>query len=91
MAKKSNKTSHVLNLLTNRTGLSVDDLEQTVLPKEKSVRKQPEISAEKPAAEKPTITEAHAEAPVKAVQDVSERIRINLEKIERGTDGRHRE
>jgi len=32
MSKKSNKTSHVLNLLTNRTGLPIEKLEQCTLP-----------------------------------------------------------
>ena len=71
MPKKSNKTSHVLNLLTNRTGLSADDLEHSVLPQEVFVKKQIEKQIEK-QVEKP-----------KTAIGVSERIRLNLEKIER--------
>jgi len=50
-------------LLTNRTGLSADDLEHSVLPQEVFIQKQ--IEKQKPAL------------------NVSERIRVNLEKIER--------
>jgi len=87
MAKKSNKTTHVLNLLTNRTGLSADGLENTALPKEKSVKKPFEDSAGKAADESPAVSVAAAGA----VLDVSEKIRINLEKIERSLSRQNRE
>jgi len=74
MARKTNKTSHVINLLTNRTGLTVDDIDQTEKPKEKVVRKQVVPSAEESVEE--IIYEP-------AAIDVSEMIRINLERIER--------
>lgn len=79
MAKKSNKTSHVLNLLTNRTGLSVDDLEQSVLPKEQAVKK-PADAAPVAAAHVATRVETPTAA---SVSSVSEMIRINLERVER--------
>jgi len=98
MAKKSNMTSHVLNLLTNRTGLTVDDLESSVSPKEKNAKKQFEATDIKPTedsaaveithveqeyVEKEYVEERHVErAPVKIAVNLSEKIRINLEKIE---------
>ena len=77
MAKKSNKTSHVLNLITNRTGLPAEKLEQNILrektPVEKTIETQPEIR-------KDPIGERHT---VKIARSVSEQIRVNLEKTER--------
>jgi hypothetical protein len=79
MAKKSNKTSHVLNLLTNRTGLSADDLETNALPKERQPRKHTET----PVLPADDEAEPDLAVFVKPVHNVSELIRINLEKIER--------
>ena len=39
MAKKSNKTSHVLNLITNRTGIPAEELEQPYEPEREHIVK----------------------------------------------------
>ncbi|MCL1982334.1 MAG: late competence development ComFB family protein [Clostridiales bacterium] len=67
MTKKSNKTSHVLNLITNRTGLTADDIEDN------ASRLRPAGPPDKPAV---------AAVPKRAFGDVSEQIRANLERIE---------
>jgi len=75
MAKKSNKTSHVLNLITNRTGISTDDLEQPLIPPE-------QINTEAPAeraVEAPV--EKIVEIPIERASETSVKRRINVADI----------
>ena len=87
MAKKSNKTSHVLNLLTNRTGLSSEVLEQSVfhekaemLPIEMSAEIPVDRPVDRPAEKKRELPQERPS--VKVARNVSDLIRLNLEKFE---------
>ncbi|MCL1808134.1 MAG: late competence development ComFB family protein [Clostridiales bacterium] len=67
MPKKSNKTSHVLNMITNRTGLTPDEIEDSI---------------PKPQPESPNGRQTEEGLPKNAAEDISEQIRINLERVE---------
>jgi hypothetical protein len=88
MSKKSNKTSHVLNLLTNRTGLNIEDLEQNTSSDAEDIKNRnlivPEISVEIQAEATEIKTEQAVEKPVTEKKEVtiSDKIRIQLEAIE---------
>jgi|GEM_PF-144882 len=90
MAKRSNKTTHVLNLITNRTGISAEELENSALP-------ETEAGAEKTAAmpgiidipgivDMPDVVDMPSLADMTDSADkgdVSDHIRANLEKVEK--------
>jgi len=82
MAKKSNMTSHVLNLLTNRTGLTVDDLESSVTPKEKLTKKQVEAPIEKLPDEGVLIERGQVEEvqveDVQVKEEQAERVQVEM-------------
>jgi len=88
MSKKSNKTSHVLNLLTNRTGLNIEDLEQNTSSDAEDIKNRnlivPEISVEIQAEATEIKTEQAVEKPVTEKKEItiSDKIRIQLEALE---------
>lgn len=88
MSKKSNKTSHVLNLLTNRTGLNIEDLEQNTSSDAEDIKNRNLIVPESPVeiqAEATEIkTEQAVEKPVTEKKEItiSDKIRIQLEALE---------
>jgi len=88
MSKKSNKTSHVLNLLTNRTGLTTEELGQNTSPEAEDHHNRPFI-APKGLVEMQTgasgiIAEQMVEKPAAEKKEVtiSDRIRVQLEALE---------
>ena len=75
MTKKTNKTSHVLNLLTNRIGLTPEELEQRAVP---------EKTREKERERTPIRLQTPVDRPAKNITlSISEQIRANLEKVEK--------
>jgi len=95
MSKKSNKTSHVLNLLTNRTGLSVEELEQSTLPETEEDLQNIVIIPENPIEILAETIEIKTEKVMKTQTvgiidieengiaiDISDKIRIKLEALE---------
>jgi len=88
MSRKSNKTSHVLNLLTNRTGLTTEELEQNASPGAEEHQNRtfalPKSSVEIHAEASAAGTESFIERPVMEKKEVSisDRIRLQLEALE---------
>lgn len=70
MSKKSNKTSHVINLITNRTGLSAEELEQVVSP-----------SRDQIYYESPPEVERIIEAPAERLIPAPSKRRLNVSEI----------
>ena len=70
MMKKSNKTTHVLNLITNRTGIPAEELEQAAAPPHQA-----------PAAPAPLAAYPGVEVKKFFNLSISDKIRENLEKV----------
>ena len=85
MYKKSNKTSHVLNLITNRTGISPEELEQNTIssqeerPAETLVRVQTERIVEVPVERIIEVpVERIVEVPVERIVEAPAKKRVNV-------------